>query len=101
MLIPLRTSGFLGGHPLLESISWILKYAIGLRILIAGMIMLLPPGKGPRFIVLGRCLREFPGKQATLRRLIPMPGTLKTISKVWEEAGSPPWETLVQSLPKE
>lgn len=92
---------FLVDHPLLNNIVWILKNLVGLLLLIAGVVMLLTPGQGLLFILLGLSLLEFPGKQKLLRQLIQRRGALKTINRIRERAGSPPLEDASQNLSHE
>lgn len=90
-------SAYLNDRPVLSGILWFLKNAVGLVILIAGVVMLLAPGQGLLFIFLGLTLVDFSGKTKLLRKIIRRPGVMKTINRFRKRAGRPPLEQRVIS----
>jgi hypothetical protein len=77
-------------HPALRMIGHVLKNAIGVILLIAGLAMLVLPGQGILTMLIGISLIDFPGKRQLERKLIGQPAVLHTINKVREKFGRPP-----------
>ncbi len=77
-------------HPALRWFGLAVKNALGLVLLLAGIVMLVLPGQGVLTILLGIALLDFPGKRQLERRLIALPTVLRTINKLREKFGRPP-----------
>ena len=78
-------------HPLLWGIISLLKNVIGLFMILAGLVMLVLPGQGTIAILVGLALTNFPGKYKLQRRIASQPAVLKTLNKIRELAGEPPF----------
>ncbi|MDZ4289200.1 MAG: PGPGW domain-containing protein [Prosthecobacter sp.] len=79
-----------GRHPALRVTGLILKNALGVLLIAAGIAMLLLPGQGLLTIVIGLMLLNFPGKRAFEVRLIRLPVLLRTINGLRARAHRPP-----------
>ncbi len=77
-------------HPLLRWIGLVVKNALGLVLLLAGIAMLVLPGQGILTVLLGIALLDFPGKRQLERKLVGLPRVLRTINKLREKFGRPP-----------
>jgi hypothetical protein len=59
-------------HPVLRVVSWIARNAVGVPLLLLGIVLALPlvPGQGVLTILLALLIMEFPGKWRLERRLL-------------------------------
>jgi hypothetical protein len=79
-------------HPWLRLAFLTAKNAVGLILLIAGIIMLFIPGQGVLTILAGLLFLDFPGKFACERRLISSPPVFSAVNWLRAKAGKPPLE---------
>lgn len=79
-------------NPLLWGIVSLLKNVLGLLMILAGLVMLVLPGQGTVAILVGVALTNFPGKYKLQRRIASQPAVLKTLNKIREIAGEPPFQ---------
>lgn len=79
-----------GHHPVLRMLGHIIKNAVGVVLLVAGIAMLVLPGQGILTMLIGISLIDFPGKRQLERKLIGQPAVLQAINKVRERFGQPP-----------
>jgi hypothetical protein len=70
----------------------LLKNALGVVLLLAGIAMLVLPGQGILTILVAFVLLDFPGKRRLEIRLIGRPRVLKTINHLRARTGHPPLE---------
>jgi len=77
-------------HPVLRLTGRVVKNAIGVVLLLAGIAMLFLPGQGVLTILIGISMVDFPGKRGLERRLISQPPVLQTINKLRAKFGHPP-----------
>jgi hypothetical protein len=77
-------------HPAIWLTIVVLKNALGVVLLLAGLAMLVLPGQGLLTILMGLLLINFPGKFALERRLVSRPGVLRGINWIRRKRGSPP-----------
>jgi hypothetical protein len=77
-------------HPVLRWLGKILKNAIGLICVVAGVAQLIGPGQGILTILIGVMLLDFPGKARLERKLVSRPGVLRTINRLRARYGRPP-----------
>jgi hypothetical protein len=75
-------------HPLL----FVLKNALGVLLILLGVLLILLPGQGVLTILLGLGLVDFPGRRRLERRVLSRPGVLKTINALRRKASRPPLE---------
>lgn len=73
-------------------VAVIIKSAIGLILLLAGIIMLVTPGQGVISILLGLFLMEFPGKRKLELKIINHDPTFKTLNWLRAKANKPPFK---------
>lgn len=77
-------------HPLVHHTLVVLKNALGIVLILAGLAMLLLPGQGLLTLLIGLMLTDFPGKYALEKRLVRQPGVLKAVNWLRDRAGHPP-----------
>ncbi len=77
-------------HPIIRKISHFLKNGVGYIFLLAGIAMLVLPGQGILTMLIGVSLIDFPGKRKFEKKLICVPGILKTINALRQKYGKPP-----------
>ena len=77
-------------HPVLRLLGHVVKNAVGVVLLLAGIAMLVLPGQGVLTILIGVSLVDFPGKRQLERKLIGQPTVLRTINRLREKLGRPP-----------
>lgn len=71
--------------------AWfVVKNALGLVLLIAGILMLFLPGQGVLTILVAVMLLNFPGKRKLETKLIRRPRVLNTINRLRAKFGKPP-----------
>ena len=81
---------WIGKHPAARIATLLLKNALGLILLIAGLAMLVLPGQGVITTLVAMSLLDFPGKRNLELRLIRQPLVLNSINWIREKAGRPP-----------
>ena len=79
-------------HPAVHHVVVILKNALGVVLVLAGLAMLVLPGQGLLTLLIGLMLTDFPGKYRLEKRLIAQPGVLKAVNWLRARAGHPPLE---------
>ncbi len=79
-------------HPVVQQGIVILKNALGVVLVLAGLAMLVLPGQGLLTLLIGLMLTDFPGKYRLEKRLIAQPGVLKAVNWLRARAGHPPLE---------
>jgi hypothetical protein len=77
-------------HPIIRKISIFLKNGVGCIFLLGGMAMLVLPGQGILTMLIGVSLIDFPGKRKFEKKLICLPGVLKTINALRQKYGKHP-----------
>jgi hypothetical protein len=77
-------------HPVLRVTAYMIKNAIGIVFLLAGVAMLLLPGQGILTILIGISLIDFPGKRRLERALLGRPSVLGAINRIRAKFGKPP-----------
>lgn len=70
---------------------WLLRNALGVVFLVAGVAMLVLPGQGLLTILLGLLLADVPGKRALVRRLVARPGIRAALDRLRARAGKEPF----------
>ncbi len=72
---------------------WLMaKNLLGGILVMLGLIMLVAPGQGILTILIGLGIADFPGKYYLERRLIALPGVLRTVNWIRQRHGCPPLE---------
>lgn len=79
-------------HPVVQQVIVILKNALGVVLVLAGLAMLVLPGQGLLTLLIGLMLTDFPGKYRLEKRLIAQPGVLKAVNWLRARAGHAPLE---------
>ena len=79
-------------HVVFRLAMLIVRNAIGIILLGAGLIMLVTPGQGILFIFLGLMFLDFPGKHRLIERMIRQPRIYRAINKIRARTGKPPIE---------
>lgn len=70
---------------------WLMaKNLLGGILVILGLIMLVAPGQGVLTILIGLGIADFPGKYHLERRLVSLPGILRTLNWIRQRRGHPP-----------
>ena len=73
-------------------ISIIIKNLIGYTLIFGGVLMLVLPGQGLFTIFIGLILSSYPGKYRLERKLIAIPGILKTVNWLRKKSNKDPLE---------
>lgn len=81
---------WLGRHPVARSIARLLKNALGVVLLFAGLVMMVLPGQGVITLLVALSLLEFPGKRTLELRLIHQRHVSSVINWTRSRAGRPP-----------
>lgn len=68
-----------------------LKTVLGIAVICIGLIMMLTPGPGLVFLVLGLALCEFPGKQQLLIKLVSQQQVFSALNWIRKKADKPPF----------
>ncbi|HET8701667.1 MAG TPA: PGPGW domain-containing protein [Nitrococcus sp.] len=85
-----------GGSPRMW--LWLMvKNLIGAILVILGLIMLVAPGQGILTILIGLGIADFPGKYHLERRLVSLPGVLRSLNWIRQRRGRPPLEAPPQA----
>ena len=72
---------------------WLMaKNLLGAVLIILGVIMLVAPGQGVLTILIGLGIADFPGKYHLERRLVGLPGVLRTLNWIRRRYRRPPLE---------
>ena len=71
-------------------VSRVLRNALGLLFIVAGIVMLFTPGQGLLSILVGVTLTDFPGKVRLGRRLVQQPAVFKAISWIRKKSNVAP-----------
>lgn len=79
-------------HPLLWAGLTVVKNALGLTLIVAGVAMLVLPGQGILTILIGLVLTNFPGKYTLERRLVTRPAVGRALNRIRRVAGREPLE---------
>jgi hypothetical protein len=77
-------------HPLIHHGIVVLKNALGLALILAGVAMLVLPGQGLLTLLIGLMLTDFPGKYALEKRIVGQPGVLRAVNWLRQRAGHAP-----------
>lgn len=85
-----RDDRFLPAHPVLRIVILLLKNAIALVLLLAGVAMLVLPGQGILTILAGLALADFPGKRVLELRIMRSPAILNSANWIRRRAGREP-----------
>ena len=81
---------WLGRHPVARSIARLLKNALGVVLLFAGLVMMVLPGQGVITLLVALSLLEFPGKRTLELRLVRQQHVSSVINWPRSRAGQPP-----------
>ena len=82
-----------GAHPrsgVWQWVRFVLKNALGVVFVIAGLLMLVLPGQGVLTLLIGLLLVDFPGKRALALRLVRRPQVLQFLNRMREKRGQEP-----------
>jgi hypothetical protein len=79
-------------NPILKWTGIVLKNALGVVLIVAGVVMLITPGQGVLTIAIGSLLVDFPGKRKLVRAIFRRPRVRKTVNKLRARFGKPPLE---------
>jgi hypothetical protein len=82
--------GWRDRHPLVRYSLKVLKNAIGLVLLVLGLVMLVAPGPGIVTLLLAVIFLDLPGKRALERRIVTLPSVLHVINHMRRRANIPP-----------
>ena len=66
------------------------RHAVGLILILMGLVMIITPGQGILTILLGITLIEFPGKDSLVRWILQRESLRKTINWLRQKAHKPP-----------
>jgi hypothetical protein len=77
-------------HPVLRVIGLVVKNAVGVVFLLAGIAMLFLPGQGILTMLIGVSLMDFPGKQRMEATLIGQATVLSAINGMRKKFNKPP-----------
>jgi hypothetical protein len=86
-------------HPVLRWVGLVIKNGVGFVFLLAGFAMLFLPGQGVLTMLIGLSLMDFPGKRRLERRIISQPSVLRTINKLRQQFGRPPFTVVARHKP--
>jgi hypothetical protein len=89
---PSAQRGFLRLHHVLRLTLIVAKNFLGVIVFLAGFVMalLLVPGPGVLFMLVGMGLVDFPGKRSLELRLLREPHVLSSVNKMRARFGKPP-----------
>ena len=87
-----------GRHPLVRALGHVVKNAVGLLLLVAGVAMLALPGPGLLTILVALSLLDFPGKRRLVLRIVRERHMRGSIDWIRRKANQPPIE-LPDELP--
>jgi hypothetical protein len=69
----------------------LVKNVLGVIILVLGVVMLVAPGPGLVFMLLGMSLLDFPGKRSIERKLVGRPSVMKFLNELRASFKRPPF----------
>lgn len=72
-------------------LMWLLRNALGVVLLVAGLAMLVLPGQGLLTILLGLLLADVPGKRRLVRRIAARPAIRAALDRLRARAGKEPF----------
>ena len=78
-------------HPVLRYAGLVVKNAVGLVFLLAGIAMLVLPGQGLLTMVIGVSLLDFPGKRNIEHRLLTKPMVFQAMNTIRQKFGKLPF----------
>jgi hypothetical protein len=78
-------------HRLVRWTLLLVKNVLGVIILALGVVMLVAPGPGLVFMLLGMSLLDFPGKRSLERRLVGRPSVMKFLNELRANFKKPPF----------
>jgi hypothetical protein len=78
-------------HRIVRWTLLLVKNVLGVIIFALGMLMLVAPGPGLVFILLGLSLLDFPGKRALERKLVGRPSVMKFLNDLRANFHKPPF----------
>jgi hypothetical protein len=84
-----RALGSWNKYPILRMVILVAKNALGIVLLVAGLVMLVAPGQGLLTIVVGTLLVDFPGKFCLQRWLVTRRQVWRSINWLRRRAGRP------------
>jgi hypothetical protein len=73
-----------------SAILSLLKNAVGLLLVLAGVAMLVLPGQGVLTLLVGLFVMDFPGKRKLQRRVLAVPTILRSVNALRKRSGEPP-----------
>jgi hypothetical protein len=79
-------------HPVLRWTAKVLKNALGIVLIVVGVVMLITPGQGVLTIAIGILLVDFPGKRKLVRTIFRRPRVRKTVNNLRARFSKPPLE---------
>ena len=86
-----RPGGFALDHPVLRILVVVTQNALGILLLVAGLVMLILPGQGILTLLLGISLMSFPGKYAVQRWLARRAAIRSALNWIRRRAGREPF----------
>ena len=78
-------------HPALALTVFLVRNALGLLLVAAGLAMLFLPGQGLLTVLIGVCVMDFPGKRGLLQRLVRGPKVQRTLNWIRRKRGKEPF----------
>jgi len=79
-------------HPVQRMVALTAKNAVGVVLVLAGVVMLFTPGQGIITLLIGLALIDLPGKRALERWIVGQPRVLSAINRLRARYGHPPLE---------
>ena len=76
-------------HPVLRALIFVVRNAIGLPLLVLGVIMLVAPGQGILTILLALGIMEFPGKWWLEHKILERKSVYRTLNWIRRKGGKP------------
>lgn len=77
-------------YPIAWAALSVLRNALGILLILAGVAMLVLPGQGMICILIGLAISNFPGKFALERRIVGQAAVGSTLNKIRKLTGKPP-----------
>lgn len=79
-------------HPVVGAALWCARNAVGLSLVLVGIVILPLPGQGVLTILAGLCIADFPGKRRAELALVRRRGVLRAMDWMRARLGRPPFE---------
>ena len=97
LLIARAPSDFFVRPPKRRGGAWwllvaVLRNAVGVALLISGLLMLVLPGQGLLMVVLALTLLDVPGKRALIERIVRKPPVWRALAFLRKRTHKPPFE---------